>query len=408
MNEYTTVTATRFTNSIIISKRTRYILLQLTTVNRHPPEQQQQQQRRLVRDCGDCYGIRSSSSSGGSGGYIIFVLFLLISWFTSLLLQYLPPVLLLPTNAFHHHHHHHHRIVPSSQHAPQQHHQRLWLYRVMSQPKPPSKQQLPPPPPPLSHNNLRHRFQLYSTNKVNKRKDDDKDDDDDDNDDSDDMNDSKNAKNHTSSDGHISSRHHHNHHPRTQQHQSKKHSHSKLEQSLVIKRTKQLQQENDQLKHTIQRLQTENRKLKLRPFPQPPPQNQVQSSHHRNIYTKTTGNHTTMVVALERFEGDTLLLPSRNGGDDIEQCSSTNRNNTNHGLEHTPHEEMWCDTLDTHTDTYGSDGTCPIEPDICFRDALRDRAVWLVSLLILQSISGIILYQNELVLSNHPSSTCKK
>ena len=103
-----------------------------------------------------------------------------------------------------------------------------------------------------------------------------------------------------------------------------------------------------------------------------------------------------MVVALERFEGDTLLLPSRIGGDDIEQ------------LEHTPHEEMWCDTLDTHTDIHDPDGTCPIEPDIGFRDALRDRAVWLVSLLILQSISGIILYQNELVLSNHPSSTCKK
>jgi hypothetical protein len=57
--------------------------------------------------------------------------------------------------------------------------------------------------------------------------------------------------------------------------------------------------------------------------------------------------------------------------------------------------ELWCDdVLD--------DGTCPIEPTISFGEALRDRAYWLVGLLIMQSLSGIILASNEALLSNHP------
>lgn len=56
--------------------------------------------------------------------------------------------------------------------------------------------------------------------------------------------------------------------------------------------------------------------------------------------------------------------------------------------------EEWCDTLE--------DGACPVEPEISFGQALRDRAIWLVGLLILQSFSGIILSRNELLISNHP------
>lgn len=48
------------------------------------------------------------------------------------------------------------------------------------------------------------------------------------------------------------------------------------------------------------------------------------------------------------------------------------------------------------------DGTCPLEPDISFSDALRDRAYWLVGLLALQSMSGFILARNEALLQNHP------
>jgi hypothetical protein len=153
----------------------------------------------------------------------------------------------------------------------------------------------------------------------------------------------------------------------------RKNSHSNIEKSLAIKRTKQLQQENDQLKQTIQQLRKENRKLQQ--------QQQYTSQHPK--------------VVVERFEGEKLKKKNSNKktSNDIENGSSSS-----HILE-TEMEDMWCDEPNLE------DGTCPIEPDLAFCDALRDRAVWLVSLLILQSISGIILYKNELVLSNHPSST---
>lgn len=56
---------------------------------------------------------------------------------------------------------------------------------------------------------------------------------------------------------------------------------------------------------------------------------------------------------------------------------------------------QWCDELE--------DGTCPVEPTVSFAEALRDRAVWLVGLLMLQSFSGIILARNEVLLDNHPT-----
>lgn len=45
---------------------------------------------------------------------------------------------------------------------------------------------------------------------------------------------------------------------------------------------------------------------------------------------------------------------------------------------------------------------CPVEPDVSFRDAFRDRAYWLVGLLCFQSCSGFILSRNEELLQNHP------
>lgn len=47
-------------------------------------------------------------------------------------------------------------------------------------------------------------------------------------------------------------------------------------------------------------------------------------------------------------------------------------------------------------------GFCPTEPTISFGEALRDRAVWLVGLLVMQSLSGFILAKNEALLENHP------
>jgi hypothetical protein len=61
-----------------------------------------------------------------------------------------------------------------------------------------------------------------------------------------------------------------------------------------------------------------------------------------------------------------------------------------------PQDEMWCDTLDEYSEER------PIEPAVSFGEALRDRAYWLVGLLVLQSLSGIILSHNEVLLSNHP------
>jgi Mg/Co/Ni transporter MgtE len=57
---------------------------------------------------------------------------------------------------------------------------------------------------------------------------------------------------------------------------------------------------------------------------------------------------------------------------------------------------QWCDELE--------DDACPLEPTISFGEALRDRAYWLVGLLIMQSCSGIILARNEVLLANHPVS----
>jgi hypothetical protein len=60
-------------------------------------------------------------------------------------------------------------------------------------------------------------------------------------------------------------------------------------------------------------------------------------------------------------------------------------------------DDMWCDEL--------QGDSCPIEPAITFGEALRDRAAWLVGLLVLQSASGLILAHNEALLVRHPVST---
>lgn len=55
---------------------------------------------------------------------------------------------------------------------------------------------------------------------------------------------------------------------------------------------------------------------------------------------------------------------------------------------------LWCDELE--------EDMCPVEPQISFSAALRDRAYWLVGLLVMQSCSGFILSRNEALLANHP------
>lgn len=56
--------------------------------------------------------------------------------------------------------------------------------------------------------------------------------------------------------------------------------------------------------------------------------------------------------------------------------------------------ELWCDELE--------DGACPLEPNLSFAEAMRDRSFWLVGLLAFQSCSGFILSRNEALLETHP------
>jgi hypothetical protein len=57
---------------------------------------------------------------------------------------------------------------------------------------------------------------------------------------------------------------------------------------------------------------------------------------------------------------------------------------------------LWCDD--------DMEDSCPVEPDVSFGEALRDRAYWLVGLLALQSCSGLILAHNEALIQHHPFS----
>ena len=260
------------------------------------------------------------------------------------------------------------------------HHQHFHCYLPMSQ------QAVP-------RHNLRHRSQAKA-----KRNDDN--DDDDANNDGNDIGKSSQSHTHGNTTGGEGS----SNQFKTPQTRTNHHRHSSnniIETNLMNKRTKQLQQENNQLRKTIHELQLDHRKLLLqlqakqqKQSPPPPPSNKV---------------------VLERFEGERRPHPHATPtGDDVEYGSTNsinnnNRNSTkrynnndsnnNENQEAEDQSLLWCDVPNAE------DGTCPIEPDIDFTAALRDRAIWLVSLLVLQSISGIILYRNELVLSNHPSST---
>ena len=60
-------------------------------------------------------------------------------------------------------------------------------------------------------------------------------------------------------------------------------------------------------------------------------------------------------------------------------------------------EDKWCDEVELE------DGCCPIEPNVSFREALRDRAYWLVGLLVMQSCSSFFLARNEELLTSYPT-----
>jgi hypothetical protein len=132
-----------------------------------------------------------------------------------------------------------------------------------------------------------------------------------------------------------------------------------------------LQQENGLLRETIRQLEMENERLK--------------SSASR--------------IVIENFEGEGKMPPESFWFEGM-SSSMPNESTMEKGITLTGEEmesssPMWCDELD--------DGdVCPVEPTISFGEALRDRAYWLVGLLVMQSCSGFILAHNELLLEKHP------
>ena len=116
----------------------------------------------------------------------------------------------------------------------------------------------------------------------------------------------------------------------------------------------QLKKENQLLLETVQKLQDDNAALR-RHEDEVSLMNQKQ---HGPLQVKT---QSPPRIVLETFEGE---------------------------------GEEWCDSLE--------EGACPIEPTISFGQAFRERAIWLVGLLVLQSLSGIMLSRNESLLTNHP------
>jgi hypothetical protein len=157
-----------------------------------------------------------------------------------------------------------------------------------------------------------------------------------------------------------------------------------------------LQSENTLLRETIRKLEDENQQLKLqrqrRPqqlvlenfegerfFWEPPEEKEEQAK-------SPSSSPPTMAAAATAAGGGLTMTGDVMSSQEIVMQSQSQQSQQK--------DELWCDTLD--------DGTCPIEPSISFVEALKDRAYWLVGLLILQSISGVILSRNETLLADHP------
>jgi hypothetical protein len=125
----------------------------------------------------------------------------------------------------------------------------------------------------------------------------------------------------------------------------------------------QLQEENIRLRESLQRVQAENERLHL-------------EFGNRIIILETFEGEAKLKKYTERIHSNsslTLIAEGMLGEEEAELCS-----------------------LD--------ENACPLEPTVSFGEAFRDRALWLVGLLALQSCSGFILARNEALLTNHPVS----
>lgn len=115
-------------------------------------------------------------------------------------------------------------------------------------------------------------------------------------------------------------------------------------------------------------------------------------------------SHFSSTIVLETFERDgksnagqdSWYKPHQNTTDSAPLLTDTVNNSPYDARVSESDDALWCDELD-------SEGTCPLEPQVSFRSALKDRAFWLVGLLAFQSCSGFILSHNEALLENHPT-----
>lgn len=156
-----------------------------------------------------------------------------------------------------------------------------------------------------------------------------------------------------------------------------------------------LEQENDILRRTVAELERENELL-------------GKGSKKRIIMEQFEGEGKPM-IDVNGEEIESTWWENENG--DVEsqafKLGLTNRAasmepllNINGTSTYAASNTMAISTLE-ECDEY-NDGVCPIEPDLSFKAAFKDRAYWLVGLLALQSMSGFILARNEELLQTHP------
>lgn len=153
----------------------------------------------------------------------------------------------------------------------------------------------------------------------------------------------------------------------------------------------EIETENTLLRDSIKQLEEENERLKK----------YVEQQHQRELEAAAVAaaQSNDKRIVLETFEGEHLFdnfdqNNKKKAGATAMQSSSSSSSATTLSASETQDDELWCDVLDGEE--------CPLEPTVSFGEALRDRAYWLVGLLIMQSLSGIILSRNELLLANHP------
>jgi len=169
-------------------------------------------------------------------------------------------------------------------------------------------------------------------------------------------------------------------------------SSSLLEPPETEMKMNMLKQENELLRKTITQLESENSKLQ-----------KMDLNRRKNIIIENfegEGNQ----LRDEKWFVESSSAVGTNGTDGIPTGTTATLTMTGDEIysssaSPTGNTMMWCDEL---SDDELEEGTCPIEPDVSFMDALRDRAYWLVGLLALQSCSGLILSRNEELLQSHP------